>query len=77
MTLAAVMPLPEGMRELTFAGALAGQRMPMIRRAGELPIYADADFCITGTVDPDAAAARRAVRRPPGLLQPGARLSRC
>jgi 4-hydroxy-3-polyprenylbenzoate decarboxylase len=51
MTLAAVMPLPEGMSELTFAGALAGHRIPMIRRPGGLPIYADADFCITGYVD--------------------------
>ena len=30
MSLAAVMPLPEGMSELTFAGALAGHRIPMI-----------------------------------------------
>ena len=51
MTLAAVMPLPEGMSELTFAGALAGGRIPMLG-GGELPIYADADFCITGVVDP-------------------------
>ena len=54
MTLAAVMPLPEGMSELTFAGALAGQRIPLIQRAGQLPIYADADFCIQGQVDPAA-----------------------
>ena len=54
MMLAAVMPLPEGMSELTFAGALAGQRIPMIERAGGLPIYADADFCISGYVDPAA-----------------------
>jgi 4-hydroxy-3-polyprenylbenzoate decarboxylase len=54
MMLSAVMPLPEGMSELTFAGALAGQRIPLIRRTGELPIYADADFCITGYVDPAA-----------------------
>ncbi len=53
MSLAAVMPLPEGMSELTFAGALAGHRIPMIRRPGALPIYADADFCICGTVIPD------------------------
>jgi len=53
MTLAAVMPLPEGMSELTFAGALAGHRIPMIRQAGGLPMYADADFCICGTVIPD------------------------
>jgi 4-hydroxy-3-polyprenylbenzoate decarboxylase len=51
MMLAAVMPLPEGMSELTFAGALAGQRIPMIDRAGSLPIYADADFCINGHVN--------------------------
>jgi 4-hydroxy-3-polyprenylbenzoate decarboxylase len=52
MTLAAVMPLPEGMSELGFAGALAGHRIPMIARAGLLPVYADADFCISGTVIP-------------------------
>ncbi|MCY2968772.1 MAG: UbiD family decarboxylase [Planctomycetota bacterium] len=52
MTLAAVMPLPEGLSELTFAGALAGGRIPMVSRAGSLPMYADADFCITGTIDP-------------------------
>lgn len=53
MMLAAVMPLPEGMSELTFAGALGGRRVRMLQRAGELPIYADADFCICGTVVPD------------------------
>ena len=53
MTLAAVMPLPEGMSELGFAGALAGHRIPMISLGDALPIYCDADFVITGTVDPD------------------------
>ena len=53
MTLAAVMPLPEGMSELMFAGALAGHRIPMIPQAGGPAIYAEADFCISGTVDPD------------------------
>ncbi len=49
----AVMPLPEGLSELTFAGALGGHRMPLVRRpGGELPILAEADFCISGTVDP-------------------------
>jgi 4-hydroxy-3-polyprenylbenzoate decarboxylase len=52
MSLAAVMPLPEGMSELSFAGALAGYRIPMIRRGAELPIYAEADFCIVGRVEP-------------------------
>lgn len=92
MTLAAVMPLPEGMSELTFAGALGGRRVRMIRgaalgtglptpplgateglpsasvnigdlrstftagsgnpRRAPLPIAAEADFCIVGTVDP-------------------------
>lgn len=52
MTVAAVMPLPEGMSELGFAGALAGHRIPMIRRSDGLPIYAQADFCISGYVEP-------------------------
>jgi len=58
MMLAAVMPLPEGMSELTFAGALAGHRIPLIQGGGELPIYADADFCIVGCVDPAARMKR-------------------
>ena len=53
MMLAAVMPLPEGMSELTFAGALGGRRIRMLRRPGALPIHADTDFCICGTVVPD------------------------
>ena len=52
MTVAAVMPLPEGMSELAFAGVLGGRRVPMICRRGELPIHAEADFCITGYIDP-------------------------
>ncbi len=52
LTIAAVMPLPEGMPELSFAGLLAGLRIPMVCRPGELPIPAEADFCITGTIDP-------------------------
>jgi 4-hydroxy-3-polyprenylbenzoate decarboxylase len=56
MTLAAVMPLPEGLPELSFAGALGGRRVRMIDQVPgglhpPLAIAADADFCITGTVD--------------------------
>jgi len=54
MTLAAVMPLPEGLSELTFAGALAGHRIPMIVSDHHAPIYADADFVIVGTIDPSS-----------------------
>jgi len=61
MTLAAVMPLPEDVGELTFAGALAGHRIPMIVKKNSsastlptAPIYADADFAITGIVDPNS-----------------------
>ncbi len=53
MTVAAVMPLPEGVSELSLAGVLGGRRVPMIEQPDALPIYADADFCISGTVDPD------------------------
>lgn len=52
MTVAAVMPLPEGMSELTFAGALAGHRIQMVKQTNAAAIYAQADFCISGTIDP-------------------------
>ncbi len=52
MMLAAVLPLPEGMSELAFAGALGGRRMRMLRRLEGLPIHADTDFCICGMVIP-------------------------
>jgi len=54
MTLSAVMPLPEGMSELIFAGALAGHRIPILTSENAAPIYADADFCIIGEVEPNA-----------------------
>ncbi len=53
MSLAAVMPLPEGLTELTFAGALAGRRTRMVG-GQHAPVYADADFAIVGTIDPAA-----------------------
>ena len=54
LTVAAVMPLPEGLPELGFAGALGGRRLAMVADpAGGLPMPAEADFVITGTIDPD------------------------
>ncbi|MFO7728054.1 MAG: UbiD family decarboxylase [Desulfonatronovibrio sp.] len=52
MTLAAVMPLPENVPEMIFAGALAGHRIKMVRAANDLPMPAEADFCISGYIDP-------------------------
>jgi 4-hydroxy-3-polyprenylbenzoate decarboxylase len=52
MMLAAVMPLPEGLSELIFAGALAGHRIPLVRQTGLATAYGDADFCIRGSIDP-------------------------
>jgi 4-hydroxy-3-polyprenylbenzoate decarboxylase len=52
LTVAAVMPLPEGMPELAFAGLLGGHRLPLVSRPGELPMPAEADFVITGSIDP-------------------------
>lgn len=51
-TLAAVMPLPEGLSELTFAGALAGRRFRYIEKEGYI-LSADADFVITGEIYPN------------------------
>jgi 4-hydroxy-3-polyprenylbenzoate decarboxylase len=53
MTIAAIMPLPEGLPELFFAGVLGGHRIEMISKRDALPILAEADFCITGHVDPE------------------------
>lgn len=50
-TLAAVMPLPEGVPEISFAGALAGRNFRYTHKNGHM-ISADADFCITGTLVP-------------------------
>ncbi len=53
LMLAAVMPLPEGLAELSFAGALGGRRVGLFYPPSQLPVVAEADFCISGTVDPD------------------------
>jgi len=50
-TFAAVMPLPEGLTELLFAGMLGARRFRYTVRDGFI-ISTDADFCITGTIDP-------------------------
>ncbi len=55
MSLAAVMPLPEGgMPEISFAGVLGGHRIPFVKRGGMLPMPAESDFVISGTIEPDA-----------------------
>ncbi len=51
-SLAAVMPLPEGISELTFAGAMAGKRFRYDYHDG-FCISLDADFVITGEVYPN------------------------
>jgi len=50
-TLAAVMPLPENVPEIAFAGALAGKNFKYANKNQHF-ISADADFCITGVVVP-------------------------
>jgi 4-hydroxy-3-polyprenylbenzoate decarboxylase len=50
--LAAVMPLPEGLSEMTFAGALGNRRFRYFYDDEGFCISADADFIITGTVYP-------------------------
>ncbi|WP_158800492.1 UbiD family decarboxylase [Pedobacter sp. L105] len=50
--LAAVMPLPEGLSEMTFAGALGNRRFRYFYDDEGFCISADADFVITGTVEP-------------------------
>ena len=48
-----IMPMPEGLSELTFAGMLGGRRFRYFRRNGHV-LSADADFVDAGqfTLDP-------------------------
>ena len=46
---AAIMPLPEGLSEMTFAGMLANRRFRYTYKNGHV-LSSDADFCITGTI---------------------------
>jgi 4-hydroxy-3-polyprenylbenzoate decarboxylase len=50
-TFSAVMPLPEGVSELIFAGVLGGRRF-RYKKADGYTISADADFVITGEIHP-------------------------
>ena len=52
-TLAAVMPLPEGLSEIIFAGMMAARNV-RYKRWNDYPILADSDFCLIGTIDPQA-----------------------
>src|SRR5262245_2446518 len=52
LTLAAVMPLPEGLPELAFAGALGGRRLALVAPEGCLSMPAESDFVICGSIDP-------------------------
>ncbi|MBY0586118.1 UbiD family decarboxylase [bacterium] len=52
LAVSAVMPLPEGMSELGFAGVLSGRRLRLVAGPNGLPIPAEADFAIVGTIDP-------------------------
>ncbi|MCA9101419.1 MAG: UbiD family decarboxylase [Planctomycetales bacterium] len=53
LTLAAVMPLPEGLPEWFFAGLLGGRRLSLVTATNGLPMPAEADFVISGYIDPD------------------------
>lgn len=54
LAVAAVMPLPEDLPELLFAGALGRRRVRLARAANGLLMPAEADFVISGWVDPHA-----------------------
>lgn len=51
-TVAAVMPLPEGLSEMTFAGLLGGRRFRYFYK-DDFCLSADADFVITGEIFPN------------------------
>jgi 4-hydroxy-3-polyprenylbenzoate decarboxylase len=51
LAVSAVMPLPEGLPELAFAGALGG-RLRLVKAANGLSFPTECDFVITGFIDP-------------------------
>lgn len=53
LAVSAVMPLPDGIPEVAFAGALSRRAVRMVRNGGGPMICAEADFCISGTIDPN------------------------
>ena len=55
---AAIMPMPEGLSELTFAGMLGGRRFAYAKKDGYV-LSADADFVITGIV-------QKGIKKPEG-----------
>jgi len=55
--LAAIAPLPENVPELLLASLLLGSKLPLTKLADrELPLLADAEFVLSGTVDPNEIA---------------------
>jgi len=49
LTLAAIMPLPQGISELVFAGLLGGRRVELVR-GRHLPVLAQCDFVLQGKI---------------------------
>ncbi|CAM2068107.1 UbiD family decarboxylase [Sulfidibacter corallicola] len=58
LTLASIAPLPEDVPELIFASLLLGKKLDIIRNKSlaEIPLVAEADFCIYGRIPPKARA---------------------
>ncbi|MBN2707163.1 MAG: UbiD family decarboxylase, partial [Deltaproteobacteria bacterium] len=50
LSVAAVMPLPDNLPEISFAGLLGGRSVRLVQPDGCLPIPAEADFCLCGTI---------------------------
>ena len=50
LSIAGVMPLPEGMPELAFAGVLGGRRIAYGKTPNGLLVPSEADFCISGYI---------------------------
>ena len=59
LMLAAIAPLPENVPELLLASLLLGKRLPLCRSREGRPIAADAEFVLSGSIQPGA-------RRPEG-----------
>jgi 4-hydroxy-3-polyprenylbenzoate decarboxylase len=53
LSMAAVMPLPEGISEICFAGLLGNSRTTLTHSRLPLPVLAETDFCLSGHILPE------------------------
>ncbi|GFO67206.1 hypothetical protein GMLC_07850 [Geomonas limicola] len=73
LTLAAALPLPQGLDELSLAGYLRGEAVPLVRcKSSDLLVPADAELVIEGVIEPGELLSEGPFGNHTGSYHPGA-----